>query len=217
MSSPQQQKQAAVIVKPRAGNKSAQLVRSLPSARIKRKVPTAIGSVRFDANLNTGEGISMKKPHTLEDLTEVDRKKIAAWLAKAKSDKPSERPGFASLDAKLERLLALVATGAPLGQGDASIVTQPSTASSTSPQSALDRLELAIEEAVAEVRANYERLRAAGVKPTNVGHHLPTPKNPTNPMDQLQARVNRIRSETVLLFQKGCQNVGIIKKSAGEK
>jgi len=217
MSTPRQQKQAAVVVKPRPGNKSAQLLRSLPSARIKRKLTIAIGSVSIDANFDTGEGIRMKKPYTVKDLTDVDRKKIADWLAKAKSGKPSERPGFASLDAKLERLLALVTTGAPLGQMHASIMVQPPTASSTRPQSALDRLELAIEEAVAEVRENYERLRATGVKPTNVGHYLPTPKNPTNPMDQLQARVNRIRSETVLLFQKGCQNVGIIKKGAGDK
>lgn len=217
MSAPQQQKQAAVIVKPRLGNKSAQLVRSMPSARIKRKVPTAIGSVRFDANIETGEGISMRKPHTFEDLTDVDRKKIEAWLVKANSDKPIERPGFASLDAKLERLLALVTTGAAIGQVKASVVMQTSTDSSTLPVSALDRLELAIEEAVAEVRARYEALRATGVKPTNVGHNLTTPKNPTNPMNQLQAHVNRIRFETVLAFQKGCQNVGIIKKGAGEK
>lgn len=217
MSTSNQQKQAAVIVKPRTGNKSAQLVRSLPSARIKRKVPTAIGSVRFDANLETGEGISMKKPHTFEDLTEVDLKKIAAWLAKAKSDKPNERIGFASIDAKLERLLALATTGAVLEQAHAPVAAQPPTDSATSAQSALDRLEQAIEDAVAEVRANYEMLRATGVKPTNVGHNLQTPKNPTNPMDRLQARVNRIRFETVHLFQKGCQNVGIIKKSAGEK
>jgi hypothetical protein len=82
---------------------------------------------------------------------------------------------------------------------------------------ALDRLELAIEEAVAEVRALYDQYAAAGVKPTNVGHAQITPKNASNPVDRLQARVNRIRFESLQQFQKGCQNIGIIKKGAGDK
>lgn len=215
------QKQAVVRVIPRAGNKSAQLTRSIESARIKRKLVVSIGSVNCDADLESGEGIRMKKPYTLADLTPEDRKKIADWQAKAKSDKPKERPGFASLDAKLERVLALLTSGETPEQVQASIVAQATTAATAAPTaastSALDRLELAIEEAVTEVRAKYEFLRAAGVKPTNVSHNQLLPMNPTNPMDQLQARVNRIRFQTVLQFQKGCQNVGIIKKSAGEK
>lgn len=217
MSSSQHQKQAAVIVKPRLGNKSAQLVRSLPSARIKRKVPTAIGSVRFDANVDTGEGISMKKPHAFEDLTEVDRKKIAAWLAKAKSDTPIERPGFASLDAKMDQVLNLLTSRTTQEFSPPLVALPTARPAERAPTSALDRLELAVEEAVAEVSALYDKYSAAGVRPTNVGHAQTTPKNSANLMDRLQARVNRIRFETLVQFQKGCQNIGIIKRGAGDK
>lgn len=217
MQTPQQEKQAVVIVKPRVGNKSAGLVRSIQSARIKRKVQKSIGSVSRDADLETGNGIKMNKPYTLEDLNEDDRKKIADWLLKANATTPKERPGFASLDAKLERVLALLTSGGPLDQTQNTITalaTRPDVAASAS---ALDGLEVAIEKAVAEVSALYDQYAAAGVKPTNVGHAKITPKNAGNPMDRLQARVNRLRFETLQQFQKGCQNIGIIKKGAGDK
>lgn len=192
-------------------------MRSIESARIKRKLPMSIGSVSCDADLESGEGIRMKKPYTLADLTPEDRKKIADWLLKANATTPKERPGFASLDAKLERVLALLTSGVPLDQTQNTITalaTRPDVAASAS---ALDGLEVAIEKAVAEVSALYDQYAAAGVKPTNVGHAKITPKNAGNPMDRLQARVNRLRFETLQQFQKGCQNVGIIKKGAGDK
>jgi hypothetical protein len=217
MQTPQKEKQAVVIVKPRVGNKSAGLVRSIQSPRIKRKVPKSIGSVSRDANLETGDGITMNKPYTFDDLNEDDRKKIADWLLKANATKPKERPGFASLDAKLERVLALLTSGVPLDQTQ-NIIKAPATGADVAASaSALDRLEVAIEEAVAEVSALYDQYAAAGVKPTNVGHAKITPKNAGNPMDRLQARVNRLRFETLQQFQKSCQNIGIIKKGAGDK
>jgi hypothetical protein len=217
MQTPQQEKQAVVIVKPRVGNKSAGLVRSIQSARIKRKVQKSIGSVSRDANLETGDGIKMNKPYTLEDLNGDDRKKIADWLLKANATTPKERPGFASLDAKLERVLALLTSGVTHDQARSPIKAPAIAAQVGVSTSALDRLELAVEEAVAEVSALYDQYSAAGVRPTNVGHAQTTPKNSANLMDRLQARVNRIRFETLPLFQKGCQNTGIIKKGAGEK
>ena len=217
MQTPQQEKQAVVIVKPRVGNKSAGLVRSIQSARINRKVPKSIGSVSRDANLETGDGITMNKPYTLEDLNEDDRKKIADWLFKANATTPKERPGFASLNTKLERVLALLTLGVTHDQAQSPIKPPTTAAQVEVPTSALDRLELAVEEAVAEVRALYDQYSAAGVKPTNVGHAHTTPKNSANLMDQLQARVNQLRFETLLQFQKGCQRIGIIKKGAGEK
>ena len=213
----QQEKQAVVIVKPRAGNKSAGLVRSIQSARIKRRVPKSIGSVSRNANLETGDGITMNKPYTFEDLNEDDRKKIADWLLKANATTPKERPGFASLDAKLERVLTLLTSGVTHDQLQSTIKAPPAAPHVAAPTTALDRLELAIEEAVAEVSALYDQYSAAGVRPTNVGHAQTTPKNSANLMDQLQARVNHLRFETLLQFQKGCQRTGIIKKGAGEK
>jgi hypothetical protein len=217
MQTPQQEKQAIVIVKPRVGNKSAGLVRSIQSARIKRKVPKSIGSVSRDANLETGDGITMNKPYAFEDLTPEDRKKIADWLVEAKSATPKERPGFASLDAKLERVLALLTSDITLNQVQTRIEASATDVPTAALASALDRLELAIEEAVAEVRALYDQYSAAGVRPTNVGHAQTTPKNSANLMDQLQARVNRIRFETLAQFPKGCQHIGIIKKGASDK
>lgn len=211
------QKQAVVRVTPRAGNKSAQLTRSIQSARIKRKLVVSIGSVSYDADLESGEGIRMKKPYTLANLTPEDRKKIADWLLKANATTPKERPGFASLDAKLERVLALLTSGVTHDQAQSSIKASTTAAQVGVPTSALDRLELAIEEAVAEVSAVYDQYSAAGVRPTNIGHAQTTPKNPGNALDQLQARVNQLRFETLLQFQKGCQQIGIIKKGAVEK
>ena len=217
MQKPQQEKQAVVIVKPRVGNKSAGLVRSIQSARINRKVPKSIGSVSRDANLETGDGIKMNKPYTLEDLNEDDRKKIADWLFKANATTPKERPGFASLDAKLERVFALLTSGVTHDQARSPINAPMTAAQVGVPTSALDRLELAIKEAVAEVSALYDQYAAAGIKLTNVGHAQTTPKNPGNAMDQLQARVNHLRFETLMQFQKGCQRTGIIKRGASEK
>jgi len=217
MQTPQQEKQAVVLVKPRVGNKSAGLVRSIQSARIKRKVQKSIGSVSRDANLETGDGIKMNKPYTLEDLNEDDRKKIADWLLKASATTPKERPGFASLDVKLERVLALLTSGVTHDQAQSPLKASTTAAQVGVPTSALDRLELAVEEAVAEVSALYDQYSAAGVRPTNVGHAQTTPKNSANLMDRLQARVNRIRFETLAQFPKGCQNIGIIKKGASDK
>lgn len=217
MQTPQQEKQTVVIVKPRVGNKSAGLVRSIQSARIKRKVQKSIGSVSRDANLETGDGITMNKPYTFEDLNEDDRKKIAAWLVKANATTSKERPGFASLDAKLGRVLMLLTSAVTHDQVQSPIKALATAAQVEVPISALDRLELAVEEAVAEVRALYDQYAATSVKPTNVGHSQVIPKSSANPMDRLQARVNRLRFETLPQFQRGCQNVGIIKKGAGDK
>lgn len=220
MSGHQSPKQAVVIVTPRAGNKSAHLTRSLESARIKRKLPMTIGAVDRTANLQTGEGVRLKKPFTFADLSIDDLKKIADWLANANSTKPKKRPGFESLDSKMDQVLSLL-TSRPMREFSPA-PTVPATLASASlagatDTSALDRLEVAVAEALAEVRELYDQHASAGVRLTNVGHAQTSPKNPDNAMDQLQARVNQLRFETLLQFQKGCQRIGIIKKGAGEK
>lgn len=216
----QNPKQAVVIVKPRPGNKSAHLTRSIERARIKRKVPTTIGAVDCTANIETGEGFRMKKPFTFADLSIEDLKKIADWLAVANSAEPKKRPGFETLDSKIDQVLSLL-TSRP-GREFSPASTVPTTLASASlagatDTSALDRLEVAVEQALVEVREFYDLHASAGVRLTNVGHAKTSPKNPDNAMDQLQARVNQLRFETLLKFQKGCQHIGIIKKGAGEK
>lgn len=220
MSRHQSRKQAVVIVTPRAGNKSAHLTRSMESARVKRKLPRTLGAVDFTANLETGEGFRMKKPFTFADLSVVDLKKIAAWLANANSAEPKKRPGFASLDSKMDQVLSLL-TSRPMREFSPAPAVSTSFASASpagaTSTSALDRVEAAIEEALAEVQSLYDTHASAGVRLTNVSHAKTSPKNPDNAMDQLQAQVNRLRFEVLPQFQKGCQRIGIIKKGAGEK
>lgn len=220
MSGHQSPKQAVVIVKPRPGNKSAHLTRSIERARIKRKVPTTIGAVDCTANLETGEGFRMKKPFTFADLSVDDLKKIADWLANANSAEPKKRPGFESLDSKMDQVLSLL-TARPMREFSpapaVSTSFAPASPAGAATTSALDRIEVAIEEAIAEVRELYDLHASTGVRLTNVGHASTAPRNPDNAMDQLQARVNRLRFEVLVQFPKGCQRIGIIKKGAGEK
>lgn len=216
MSNSQSAKQPVVTVKPRAGNKSAGIIRSIQLARVKRKFPISIGSVDCTASLETGEGIRMNPPYTLADLTVEDRQKIADWLTQANSATPKVRPGFSSLNAKLDRVLELMLEH-PSRQSEPVGIIGPASEVTTNINGALDRLEQAIADALSEVRTLYTQHAAAGIKLTNVGHAQTTPKNPANAMDQLQARVNYLRFETLLQFQKGCQRIGIIKKGAGER
>lgn len=200
-------KQPIVQVKPRSGNKSAQLVRSIFKARAGRKLPVSIGSVSTGADIITGEGFTMNKPHVFADLSPEDLEKIGRWLETAGAAVPVERPGFASLDAKLDRLLAMLESGqTPVP------APGPKLEEDVAPDSALDRLEIALADAMAEVAAQVNTHRAAGAKPSKIGHVNLTPVNASNPMDLLQARTNRVRFEVLPKFQRACQTLGLMKK-----
>ena len=197
-------KPSAVRVKLRAGNKSAGLERSIFRDRAGRKVPVSIGSVDADANLDTGEGDRMNKPFTFEDLTPVDKARIRkVFESVRRPEGVVARPGFASLDEKLSRVLDLL--------GDASdpvpvrMVSRPTVDPMTA--SALDRLDASIHDAIEEVRG----LTSSGLRPTRISHTGRTAFNPNSPIDQLQARVNRVRLDLIPTFVKACRDAGLLK------
>jgi hypothetical protein len=172
-------------------------------------LPTAIGSVGIGANLETGEGITLKKPFTMADLSGEDRQKIARWLQTAGAEEPANRPGFASLDAKLDQVLALIATGALAPEQARPVV--PAAARPPLAGSALERLEYALEAAVQELAAQAGTHTDAGVRLTKMSHAGLEPSNPGNRLDVLQARANRVRLELFPKFQRACQELGLMK------
>jgi hypothetical protein len=197
-------KPSAVRVRLRSGNKSAQLERSIFRDRAGCKVPISIGSVDADANLDTGEGVRMKKPFTFADLTPEDKERIREKFDSVRGpDGPVVRPGFASLDEKLSRVLDLL--GEASGQVHVRPAPQPTVDSKAG--SALDRLDACIHDAIEEVRG----LIASGVRPTRVSHTGRTAFNPNSRIDQLQARVNRVRLDLIPTFVKACRDAGLLK------
>jgi len=203
-------KPSVVSVQLRAGNKSAGLMRSIYRERAGRKLPTTIGSVDVDANLETGEGVRMKKPFTFADLTAADKAKIRERFESVRdAQEPVARPGFASLDMKLTQVLSRL--DQVVGKVNVAPVSSGGTNENVRP--ALDRLEAAVEEAIADVRAQCDMLAEAGVKLSKVTHTGVAPRNPSNRMDQLQARANRVRVELLPRFVDACRELGLMKRA----
>ncbi len=199
-----------VRVKLRAGNKSAQLERSIYRERAGRKLPVSIGSVDADANLETGYGVRMKKPFTFADLTPEDKTRIREKFGSVRGpDGEVVRPGFVSLDKKLSQVLELLGRGAaPPSTAQGALAAVDVIAGS-----ALDRLETAVEDAIAEVRAQRDMLAKSGLKLTNVSHTGVAARNPSNRMDQLQARANRVRAQLLPKFVDACRDLGLMKRA----
>lgn len=196
-------------VKLRAGNKSAQLERSIYRERAGRKLPVSIGSVDADADLETGEGVRMKRPFTFADLTPEDKERIRAKFESVRGREGAvARPGFASLDKQLSQVLDLLGRLSAPGP----IPSAPVAAVDVVAGSALDRLETAVEDAIAEVRAQRDMLTKSGLKLTNVSHTGVAARNPSNRMDQLQARANRVRAQLLPKFVDACRDLGLMKK-----
>lgn len=198
----------SVIVKPRAGNRSAQLVMSVMNKRVNRRLPTSIGSVRHGASLETGEGFTFKKGFSLEGLTKEDRAKIAAWLAT--SGKPDvAKPTLGTVSEKLDRVLDLLSR-APTRNVSETAAPVSDVAESGQPH-AMDRLERTFEDALAELATQVEALKQAGVKLSKKTHTLSVPHTAGNQLDELQAWTNRFRNELVPKFQRTCQALGLWK------
>lgn len=196
-------------VKLRAGNKSAQLERSIYRERAGRKLPVSIGSVDADADLETGEGVRMKRPFTFADLTPEDKERIRGKFESVRGrERAVARPGFASLDKQLSQVLELLGRLSAPGP----IPSAPVAAVDVVAGSALDRLETAVEDAIAEVRAQRDMLTKSGLKLTNVAHTGVAARNPSNRMDQLQARANRVRAQLLPKFVDACRDLGLMKK-----
>lgn len=202
---------ASILVKPRAGNRSAQLVMSVFNKRVNRKLPVSIGSVRQGADLQTGEGFTFKRGYSLQSLTDEDRAKVAAWLATA--GKPdTERPTLGTVSAKLDRVLELLSRAAP--QHCCSPVPPPNPPAGAAAPPAGEPLldfERAFDEALATLAARVEEQKQRGVKLTRKSHTLSTPASPGNALDELQAWTNRFRNEFVPRFRETCQTLGLWK------
>ena len=202
-------KRSVVIVKARAGNMSAQLIRSIFKPRAGRKLLVSIGSVAHGANPATGVGVTMKKPFTLADLDDVDRAKVADWLQRSGKQNAAAKPTVATLEAKLDRLLALAG---------GSMVPSPSqsvagAAAATVGGDALTKLEQAVDAAGTYITAQLDELAAAGVELSNKSHTKLEPHNANNRLDVLQARANALRFDVLPRFQRACQASGLMKSA----
>lgn len=202
---------ASILVKPRAGNRSAQLVMSVFNKRVNRKLPVSVGSVRQGANLQTGEGFTFKRGYSLQSLTDEDRAKIATWLATAgKSD--AERPTLGTVSAKLDRVLELLTRASAQGACPPPPPTiSPASADAPAAGNPLLEFERAFDEALAALAARVEAQKQRGVKLSRKSHTLSTPLNPGNALDELQAWTNRFRNEFVPRFRETCQALGLWK------
>lgn len=201
---------ASILVKPRAGNRSAQLVMSVFNKRVNRKLPVSVGSVRQGANLLTGEGFTFKRGYSLQSLTEEDRAKIERWLSTA--GKPdSTRPTLGTVSAKLDRMLELLTRAPAQGACAAPPPTPPASAAAPAAGDPFVGFERAFDEMLAALAARVEELKQSGVRLTRKSHTLSTPLAPGNALDELQAWTNRFRKELVPRFRDTCQALGLWK------
>lgn len=101
----------SIIIKPRAGGKSAQLVRSVYSKALKRSVTANVGSVSATADASKlPEGVRLVQGQA---LNEADLEKVRQWLESC--GKPSYPPELvrkveAEVEARLRASLAAEAT-----------------------------------------------------------------------------------------------------------
>ena len=201
-----------VIIKPRAGNRSAQLVRSAYSKRLKRSIPVQIGKVSLVSGIQLEEG---------EVLTEQDMAKVQRWLDEANGARSTVT--LDTIDAKLTQLLVGLGgaggaggAGAAGAAGPAVAPIAPVVAAQVTPvaaqaeaESALAGLDAALAAAMRELTDRVTALKSAGVRLSNQRHVGTTPAG-TNALDQAQARANFIRIEVLPRFQETCKALGLM-------
>ncbi len=220
----------SVVVKARAGNKSAQLVQSKPVkvGRKTRMVPMCIGSVSAGANLDTGVGLRFNPGYGLDSLDAADRQKVQAWLATAASGDAvaGAKVTLADLAGKLDELLRLAQASAatPVATADNTVAAPaPVMAASISPaasemaafvEGALDRLEGALAAAVSDLTRQVNAAKTAGATLTNQRHAQAEPAGKTS-LDLLQARANYLRGTVLPQFEQSCKALGLMVSRTG--
>lgn len=193
----------ALSVKPRAGGKSAQLVMSVLSKRVNRRLRVSVGSVSKDADLSTGTGLRLKSGYSLASLSSDDLARIRAWLDVPLGAAPP-RVTLDDLSAKLDRLLAAAAEPTPL-------TSRSSGGRALTSADALAALEDALAQALQALEAAVERQLTAGVKLSRRAHIGTSPVCPGNQLDELQAWSNRMRFEMFEELRATCQRLGLWK------
>lgn len=203
---------STISVKPRAGNKSASLTRTV-SLMVKRGKGTrrvsrvlTVGSVDYDAELSSPSDklrLYGAKHGEHAELSPADLEKIRSWQATARGE-VSAQPTLASLAAQLDELLARPHCHACFAD---------STASPR--QEALAQLDDAVHAAINDLTQQVQALRACHVELSLVKHADPDrPGGPTE-LDALQARANYIRKTLFRRFEDALKDLGLMVSKSG--